>query len=75
MELRIEALAEKLDALERENKILREENAILKRGLFGRRTERLEPGQLRIFEDVTDEEPAVTPEPCPMISSDLASGG
>jgi transposase len=36
-------------ALERENKILREELAILKQGLFGRRSERLEPGQLALF--------------------------
>ena len=36
-------------ALERENKILREELAILKQGLFGRRTERIDPGQLALF--------------------------
>ena len=36
-------------ALERENKILRDELAILKQGLFGRRTERLEPGQLDLY--------------------------
>lgn len=36
-------------ALERENKILREENEILKKGLFGRKTERLDPGQLALY--------------------------
>ena len=36
-------------ALARENKILREELEILKKGLFGRKTERLEPGQLGMF--------------------------
>jgi transposase len=33
----------------REIKILREQLALLKRGLFGRSSERLEPGQLRLF--------------------------
>ncbi len=36
-------------ALERENKILREELTILKQGLFGRRTERIDPGQLDLY--------------------------
>ncbi len=36
-------------ALERENKILREELAILKQGLFGRRTERIDAGQLDLY--------------------------
>jgi transposase len=36
-------------ALERENKILREELAVLKQGLFGRRTERIAPGQLDMY--------------------------
>jgi hypothetical protein len=40
---------ERIVALERENKILREELAILKQGLFGRRTERLDPGQLNLY--------------------------
>lgn len=39
-----------IDALSRENKILREENAILKRGLFGRGRERIDPGQLALYE-------------------------
>ena len=42
-------------ALERENKILREELAILKQGLFGRRSERIDSGQLGLF--VSGEEP------------------
>lgn len=42
-------LAESNVALERENKILREENAVLKQGLFGRRTERIDPAQLSLY--------------------------
>lgn len=42
-------LAERVDALERENRILREENAILKRGLFGRGSERIDAGQLALW--------------------------
>ena len=42
-------LAESNVALERENKILRDELALLKQGLFGRRTERLDPGQLSLY--------------------------
>ena len=45
----IELLAEKNVSLERENKILREEVSLLKHGLFGRKTERLEPGQVSLF--------------------------
>jgi len=44
-----EALLERNTALERENKILREEIALLKRGLFGRSTERTAPGQLGLY--------------------------
>src|SRR5438045_3882648 len=40
---------EQIVALERENKILREQLALLKQGLFGRRTERLDPGQLNLY--------------------------
>lgn len=36
--------------LSSENKILRDEIMLLKRGLFGRSSERLEPGQLEIFD-------------------------
>jgi transposase len=56
----IERANEQIDTLTRENKILRDELAILKQGLFGRRTERIEPGQLGIFGDL-----AKTPEPTP----------
>jgi transposase len=45
----IDALEERAEALERENKILREELALLKQHLFGRRSERLEPGQAGLF--------------------------
>jgi len=42
-------VAERNVALERENKILRDQLAILKQGLFGRRSERIDPGQLALF--------------------------
>jgi len=47
----IQSLAKRVDGLERENKILREENALLKKWRFGRSSERIEPGQLTLFED------------------------
>ena len=50
-ELNAEQLAERVIALERENKILREELALLRQHLFGRRTERIERGQLGLFAD------------------------
>ena len=54
---------EAIEALTRENKILREELASLKRGVFGRRSERLEPGQLGFF----DTAPSTLPnEPAPV---------
>ncbi|QDU86643.1 Transposase IS66 family protein [Planctomycetes bacterium Pla163] len=43
--------SEQIDSLSRENKLLREQLEVLKRGLFGRGSERLEPGQLRLFAD------------------------
>ena len=49
LESKIESLAEQNVSLERENKILREEVALLKYGLFGRKTERLDPGQISLF--------------------------
>ncbi len=58
MESKIESLAEKNVSLERENKILREELAILKQGLFGRKTERLDPGQLAMFAGSDDPQQA-----------------
>jgi len=44
------ALAETNDALSRELKILRQELQALRLGLFGRRSERLNPDQLALFE-------------------------
>jgi transposase len=44
-----DAQQERITALERENKILREEIALLRRHMFGRRTERIESGQLGLF--------------------------
>jgi transposase len=40
---------ERIVALERENKILREELALWRQHMFGRRTERIEPGQLGLY--------------------------
>ena len=59
-ESRMAAFADRIEALERENKILREENALLKKWRFGRSTERLEPGQLQFFE--TGDFPEVSPQ-------------
>ena len=53
---------ELIEALQRENKILREELQTLKQGLFGRKSERLQPGQLTFVEDGGDADPVV---PCP----------
>ena len=47
--------------LSSENKILRDELTLLKRGLFGRSSERLEPGQLDIFGAESPAEPAPLP--------------
>jgi len=40
---------EQITTLARENKILREEIEILKKGLFGRKSERFDPGQLALY--------------------------
>jgi len=64
----VEQLAEQNTALTIENKILREENALLKQGLFGRKTERLDAGQLGFFETGAQPETAdasVAPAPKP----------
>jgi len=49
LERELAALLERSIALERENKILREELAVLKQGLFGRRTEKIDPAQLSLY--------------------------
>lgn len=51
LEHEIATLLERSVALERENKILREQLALLRQHLFGRRTERIEPGQLGLYGD------------------------
>ena len=56
-----ELLEARHESLEREVKILRDENALLKRGLFGRSSERLEPGQLDIFDTTAPSEPVESP--------------
>ena len=53
-----DALRERATALERENKILREELALLRQHMFGRRSERIEPGQLGLFADAGLEQAA-----------------
>jgi len=58
---KLQSLAEQNTGLERENKILRDELALLKRGLFGRSSERIEPGQLDIFGVESPAEPAPIP--------------
>jgi len=61
MELK-EHFTQKVDVLERELKILREENALLKRWRFGKSSERIDPGQLSFFEGqpAPDIEPQAT---------------
>ena len=49
IERALASLAERNDALERENKILREQLALLKQARFGRSTERMDAGQLGLF--------------------------
>lgn len=61
-EVEIAALRERTVALERENKILRDELAILKQGLFGRRSERIENGQLDLYQAANVELPAPAPQ-------------
>jgi len=60
-EPKIATLIERNEALERENKILREELAILKKGMFGRKSERLDPGQLGMFANKVDAEQEQSP--------------
>lgn len=49
LEHKIDEQEERIVSLEVENKILREEVQLLKKGLFGRKTERLDAGQLGMF--------------------------
>lgn len=55
-------LAERNVALERENKILRDEVAILKQGLFGRSSERVGTGQLGLYSTKGAELPSPPPQ-------------
>ena len=55
----LDELQERNTALERENKILREELALFRQHMFGRRTERLDPAQLGLFSTEGLEEAAV----------------
>lgn len=64
--------AQRIDALEREAKILREENALLKRLRFGRSSERIEPGQLSFFEG--QPAPPLEPQPAPAPKPKQAAG-
>ncbi|MFQ5515874.1 MAG: IS66 family transposase [Acidobacteriota bacterium] len=54
----IDELRKRNRSLELENKILREEIALLRQHMFGRRTERIQPGQLGLFSDDGLEEAA-----------------
>jgi transposase len=54
----LDKLQERNTALERENKILREQLALLRQHMFGRRTERVEAGQLGLFSNEGLEEAA-----------------
>jgi transposase len=63
---RLNALTLAVDDLSRENKLLREMVQALRHGLFGRRSERVDPGQLALFEAGTSvtqeaEEPETPP--------------
>jgi len=72
-ETQYKQLTQEHTALTIENKILREENAILKRGMFGRRSERLEPGQLGFFEAGTAPTEVPTP-PAPKPKKKVGHG-
>src|SRR5438046_1710356 len=63
MTMDLDRANEQIVALERENKILREELATLKLGLFGRRTERLDPGQLNLYMNGATAESALAQDP------------
>ncbi len=52
-----------LETLRRENKILREQLTLLKQHIFGRKSERLAPGQLAFVEEGALPQPEPTSEP------------
>lgn len=55
----LEQAIDEIDALRRDNQILLEELRAWRLGFFGKRSERLEPGQLSIFEQGVQEVPAI----------------
>jgi transposase len=62
MAVTLDRANELIVALERENKILREQLAILKQGIFGRKTEHIDPAQLGLFANgapASDTQPTV----------------
>ncbi len=61
----LEHAFEQIVALQRENKILREELAILKQGVFGRRTERIDSGQLDLYRQGSPLEFSLPESPAP----------
>ncbi len=63
LEEKVESLIECNQALTIENKILREQLEVLKNGLFGRRSERTNPGQMDFLK--SDESQDVTPPVVP----------
>lgn len=77
LERELAALLERSIALERENKILREELAVLKQGLFGRRTEKIDPAQLNLYLNGSAPQIALppTPEPAAVSTTRAKSAG
>ncbi len=63
LERKIGLLEERIIALEGENKILREDNESLRQGTFGRKSERLQPGQLALFLGRTAADSSAPPAP------------
>jgi len=70
----LDAVSHEKRVLSSENKILRDEVALLKRGLFGRSSERLEPGQLDIFSVEAPLEPVEMPAAPPKPASKKKRG-
>ena len=69
LEKRSTELEEHNAALERENKILREELALFRQHMFGRRSERIEAGQLGLFSHEGLEEAAAEAAATPRAGS------
>lgn len=66
---RLEVQTREIKGLWCENNILREQLQILRLGMFGRRSERLAPGQLALFERAADDQEVEVVEPEPQVKS------